>query len=96
MPTPPFPIDAIRARFPALSVSDPGGQRVYFDAPGGTQVCRDAIARMVAHLETGTANAGGCFASSVETDALSAAAHLAMADLLGGAPGEIAFGARSS
>jgi len=92
MTTPPFPIDAVRARFPALSVSDAGGRRVYFDAPGGTQICSDAIDRMVAHLRSGTANAGGAFASSVDTDAMSAAAHAAMADLLGGQPGEIAFG----
>jgi cysteine desulfurase family protein (TIGR01976 family) len=84
-----FPIDAVRARFPALSVD----YRVYFDAPGGTQVCRDSIARMVAHLETGTANSGGCFATSRDTDALSDEAHAAVADLLGGEPGEIAFGA---
>lgn len=83
-----FPIDAVRARFPALSV--PG--RIYFDAPGGTQVCADAIARMVRHLETGTANSGGAFATSRETDRLSDEAHAAIADLLGGDPGEIAFG----
>lgn len=83
-----FPIDAVRARFPALSVPD----RVYFDAPGGTQVCARAIARMVEHLETGTANSGGAFATSRDTDALADEAHAAMADLLGGDPGEIAFG----
>jgi cysteine desulfurase family protein (TIGR01976 family) len=87
-----FPIDAVRARFPALSVNDAGGQRVYFDAPGGTQICQDAIDRMVAHLRGGTANSGGKFATSVETDAMSAAAHEAMADLLGAQAGEIAFG----
>jgi cysteine desulfurase family protein (TIGR01976 family) len=92
MTTPSFPIDAVRARFPALSVCDPGGRRVYFDAPGGTQICNDAIDRMVAHLRAGTANAGGSFASSIDTDAMSMAAHEAMADLLGGQPGEIAFG----
>ncbi|PAX07765.1 cysteine desulfurase-like protein [Sphingomonas lenta] len=84
----PFPIDAVRACFPALSVPD----RVYFDAPGGTQVCAQAIARMVEHLETGTANSGGVFATSRDTDALAEEAHAAMADLLGGDPGEIAFG----
>lgn len=83
-----FPIDAVRARFPALHKGD----RVYFDAPGGTQVCAPAIARMVTHLEGGTANSGGAFETSRETDALSDAAHAAMADLLGGDPGEIAFG----
>ncbi len=92
MTSQPFPIDAVRARFPALSVDEPGGRRVYFDAPGGTQICNDAIEHMVAHLRSGTANAGGSFASSIDTDAMSEAAHAAMADLLGGQPGEIAFG----
>lgn len=81
-----FPIDAVRARFPALD------HRAFFDAPGGTQACDAAIDRMAAHLRTGTANSGGAFATSVATDALSADAHAAMADLLGGAPHEIAFG----
>lgn len=84
-----FPIDAVRARFPALHQP---GNRAYFDAPGGTQACADAIRGMVAHLESGTANAGGAFRTSVETDALSQEAHAAMADLLGGKPEEIAFG----
>ena len=87
-----FPVDAVRARFPALTVTDGGQPRIYLDAPGGTQICRPALAAMVAHLEGGTANAGGAFATSVETDTMSAAAHAAMADLLGGAPDEIAFG----
>jgi cysteine desulfurase family protein (TIGR01976 family) len=87
-----FPIDAVRARFPALAKTDSGRPRIYFDAPGGTQACAPAIAAMVAHLEGGTANAGGPFATSIETDATSDAAHLAMADLLGGSVDEIAFG----
>ncbi|MET0308440.1 MAG: cysteine desulfurase-like protein [Sphingomonas sp.] len=82
-----FPIEAVRAQFAAL-VSD----RVYFDAPGGTQICAPAVARMVAHLHSGTANSGGTFRTSIETDALSDEAHAAMADLLGGKPEEIAFG----
>ena len=87
-----FPIDAVRARFPALVVTDAGRPRIYFDAPGGTQVCADAIRAMGDYLARGTANSGGAFATSVETDALSRAAHQAMADLLGAEPGEIAFG----
>ena len=96
-----FPIDRVRAEFPALATTDtttdaaPDGgarPRIYFDAPGGTQACRAAIRRMAEHLERGSANAGGAFASSVETDALSRAAHEAMADLLGGEADEIAFG----
>jgi len=84
-----FPIDAVRARFPALSA---GNNRIYFDAPGGTQICQPAIDRMLAHLKSGTANSGGAFITSRETDALSEEAHRAMADLLGADPGEIAFG----
>ena len=87
-----FPINAVRARFPALAKTDGGEPRVYFDAPGGTQACAPAIAAMVAHLEGGTANAGGSFVTSIETDATSDAAHLAMADLLGSRADEIAFG----
>ncbi len=88
-----FPIEAVRGRFPALGVTDDGRPRVYFDAPGGTQICQDAIDGMVAHLRSGTANSGGDFVTSRETDALSEAAHQSMADLLGAEPGEIAFGA---
>jgi cysteine desulfurase family protein (TIGR01976 family) len=87
-----FPSDQIRAQFPALATTDGGSPRIYFDAPGGTQACAPAIARMREHLERGTANSGGAFASSVETDAMSEAAHAAVADLLGAEAGEIAFG----
>lgn len=87
-----FPIEQVRHRFPALAVTDAGRPRVYFDAPGGTQACADAIDAMRRHLEEGTANAGGAFATSEAVDALSAAAHEAVADLIGGAADEVAFG----
>jgi len=87
-----FPIDAVRSRFPALSREVEGQSAVYFDAPGGTQACDAAIGAMVAHLSGGTANAGGPFATSIETDRLSDDAHAAIADLLGARPEEIAFG----
>ena len=85
-------INAVRAEFPALGVRDVDRARIYFDAPGGTQICRSAISRMVAHMESGTANSGGPFATSVATDALARSAHEAMADLLGATADEIAFG----
>ena len=67
----PFPIDAVRAHFPALRQD-----HIYFDAPGGTQVCAPAIRAMVAHLERGTANSGGAFTTSRETDAMEAQSHV--------------------
>jgi selenocysteine lyase/cysteine desulfurase len=85
-------IDAIQAEFPALAVRDGDRPRIYFDAPGGTQLCRSAIDAMIAHMTTGTANKGGAFTTSAATDALSRAAHEGMADILGGRAGEIAFG----
>src|SRR5437763_1044838 len=87
-----FPIDQVRGQFPALSRTDGAAERIYFDAPGGTQACRPAIAAMARHLEEGSANSGGAFATSLETDALSEAAHAAAADLLGGDAGDVAFG----
>lgn len=83
-----FPIEAVRAHFPALNARE-----IFLDAPGGTQICQPAIDAMVAHLTGGTANAGGAFRTSRETDAVSAAAHHAMAELLGAQAEEIAFGA---
>jgi cysteine desulfurase family protein (TIGR01976 family) len=87
-----FPIDAVRSRFPALDVSDGDRRRVYLDAPGGTQVCSDAIQHMTRHLMDGTANSGGAFTTSAAVDALSRSAHEAVADLLGAHPDEVAFG----
>jgi cysteine desulfurase family protein (TIGR01976 family) len=87
-----FPIDQVRAQFPALARTDGGAPRIYFDAPGGTQACRPAIAAMTRHLEEGSANSGGAFSTSIEIDALSQAAHEAAADLLGAEAGDIAFG----
>lgn len=87
-----FPIDAVRRRFPALHVTDGGRRRVYLDAPGGTQICSDAIDAIARHLGEGMANAGGAFATSRAVDALSRSAHEAVADLIGAAADEVAFG----
>jgi cysteine desulfurase family protein (TIGR01976 family) len=87
-----FPIDAVRRRFPALSVTDAGRPRAYLDAPGGTQVCDAAIEAMRRQQAMGTANAGGAFATSRGVDALAADTRRAVADLLAADPDEIAFG----
>jgi cysteine desulfurase family protein (TIGR01976 family) len=87
-----FPISAVRDRFPALAATSAGRSRIYLDAAGGTQVCADAIAAINAHMTQGTSNVGGVFETSRATEAMSAEAHAAMADFLGGHPAEIAFG----
>ena len=83
----------VRAAFPALARVHAGHPVAYFDGPGGTQVPRavaDAIADYLLHHN---ANAHWAYPTSRETDAVIAGARLAMADLLGGRPDEIAFGA---
>lgn len=93
MATETFDVEAARAQFPALQVTDAGQARIYLDAPGGTQLSAQAIDGMVAYMAGGTANDGGAFTTSVRTDALVREAHAAMASFLGGEAGEIAFGA---
>ncbi|MDO9487965.1 MAG: cysteine desulfurase-like protein [Sphingomonadaceae bacterium] len=87
-----FDVEAVRAQFPALEISDGGYARVYLDAPGGTQVCERAVERMCAYIRSGTANDGGAFATSIATDRLSTEAHARVAAFLGAADGEVAFG----
>lgn len=86
-------VDRVRAEFPALAVSDHNRQRLFFDAPGGTQVPRQVIERITGYLTRCNANSGGAFVTSRESDEISAEAHRAMADLLN-APddAEIVFG----
>jgi cysteine desulfurase family protein (TIGR01976 family) len=94
MPANNWDIGAIRAQFPALTVTDDGRRRIFFDAPGGTQVARQVITRITGYLVQHNANSGGPFITSRRSDASSEEAHRAMADLLN-APAweEIIFGA---
>lgn len=86
-------IEACRRQFPALARNVNGKPAVYLDGPGGTQVPQrviDAVGHYLAHTN---ANHGGCFATSVESDAALDEAQCAMADLVGcDDPDEIAFG----
>jgi len=82
-----FPIDRVRAEFPALA-----SHAIYLDNPGGTQVSRRVLDRMTDYLVRCNANKGGAFRTSVESDAVLAAAHTAMAALLNCRPEEIVFG----
>jgi len=86
-------VAAIRARFPALERRHRGSPVAYFDGPGGTQVPRAVVDAMADYLLHHNANTHWAYPTSVETDEALAAARTALADLLGGKPAEIAFGA---
>ena len=84
----------IRAKYPALNRCVGDHDAAYFDGPGGTQVPEpviDAVSHYLAHTNS---NHGGLFPSSLESDAILAEAHQAMADFLGSDDaGTIIFGA---
>jgi cysteine desulfurase family protein (TIGR01976 family) len=86
-------LDAFRARFPALRREHNGSPVAYFDGPGGTQVPQDVVDAMADYLLHHNANTDWAYPTSHETDAVIAASREALADLVGGSAGEIAFGA---
>ena len=89
----PFDVEAVRAEFPSLSITDGGRQRVYFDNPAGTQVPRRVVDAVSDCLVRANANLGGYFASSRLAGELVDGAHAAMRDFLNAADsGEIVFG----
>jgi cysteine desulfurase family protein (TIGR01976 family) len=88
----PFDIDWVRSQFPALAMEVNGHPAAFFDGPGGTQVPKRVIDAISAYLESANANTHGAFATSRRSDEVLAAAHAAMADLLGCDPAEIVFG----
>ncbi|NOX68058.1 MAG: cysteine desulfurase-like protein [Gammaproteobacteria bacterium] len=88
-----YDLDAIRSRFPSLSIEDDGASRIYFDNPAGTQVARSVVDSMSACLIEANANLGGGFATSDRADAVVEYAHQAMADFLNATSAdEIIFG----
>jgi cysteine desulfurase family protein (TIGR01976 family) len=87
-----FDVDAIRARFPALSLTNEGRPMVFFDGPGGTQVPQSVIDAVAGYYRTSNANHGGAFPTSERSDAVVNDAHAALADLLGVDADEITLG----
>src|SRR5215213_1250288 len=81
-------VEAVRARFSALSAST-----AFFDGPGGTQVPDEVIVAIAGYLRDSNANTGGFFETSRRTDAVLEDARHAAASFVGGAPEEIVFGA---
>ena len=91
---PPFDVDALRARFPALALEHEGRPMAFFDGPGGTQVTDTVIEAVSDYYRTSNANHGGTFPRSERSDAILDEAHAALADLLNAAsPDEIKLGA---
>jgi cysteine desulfurase family protein (TIGR01976 family) len=83
-----YDVEALRAEFPALALTEGGRPVAFFDGPGGTQVPRRVIDAVVRYFETSNANDGGAFGTSHRSDALVAEAHAALADFLGAASGD--------
>jgi cysteine desulfurase family protein (TIGR01976 family) len=89
----PYDLETVRSRFPALSITDNGTPRIYFDNPAGTQVPQLVVDRMTQCLLESNANLGGYFTTSRLAVAVAESAHAAMADLLNApSPDEIIFG----
>ncbi len=90
---PTFDATTARVQFPALSLTDDGAARVYFDNPAGTQVPRQVIDRTVDCLVAKNANLGGYFSTTRQAGDLVDEAHHALADFYNAAsPKEIIFG----
>lgn len=88
-----YDVELIRRQFPALARHHGGHPVAYFDGPGGTQTPRAVGDAMLDYLYHHNANTHWVYPTSIETDALLAAAREALADLLGAGGTEIAFGA---
>ena len=86
-------IDRIRGQFPALSETDEGKARLYFDNPAGTQVPQMVVDRMANCMLYSSANLGGDFPTSMRAGAVVDGARAAMVDFLNApSPDEISFG----
>lgn len=84
--------EEIRASFPALERRHEGRLVAYFDGPGGTQAPRSVVEAMTDYLLHHNANTHWAFPTSAESDAVLAEARRTLADFLGAAADEIAFG----
>ncbi len=87
-----FDVEAIRARFPALSLTHDDRPIVFFDGPGGTQVPESVIDAVARYYRESNANHGGAFTTSERSDVIGEDAHAAIADLLGVDADEVTLG----
>src|ERR1051326_873017 len=86
-------MEHLRAHFPSLSRIHNGHPVAYFDAPGGTQVPRAVAEAMNDYLFHHNANTHWAYPTSIESDAIIAAARDAVGDFLNCAADEVVFGA---
>jgi cysteine desulfurase family protein (TIGR01976 family) len=88
-----YDLSEIRARFPSLTLTDDGRERLYFDNPAGTQVPASVVDRMADCMTRANANVGGAFSTSRLADDIVHEARQAAADFLNApSPDEIIFG----
>ena len=87
-----FPIEEVRAQFPALKRVHKNKPVVYFDGPGGAQTVQSAIDAVASYMTRGGANLHGNFPTSHETEELIARAKSDIAVLFNARPNEVAFG----
>lgn len=83
-----YDVAEVRALYPALAN---GG--AFLDGAAGTQVPRAVIDAIAEAYKKGIGNAGGVFRASERSAAITSAARAAVADLVGGDPGGVVFGA---
>ena len=84
----PLDLNKIRHQFPALHSG-----AVFLDNPGGTQVAKNCLDRILEYLIETNANHGGAFRTSRESDAVLLKARTAIAEFLNAArPEEVLFG----
>ena len=83
-----FDVETVRKDFPALAEG-----LAHFDGPGGTQVPAAVSDAVAGTMRSAVSNRHGPFASSRRADAIVDAARAAVADLVGGDPAGVVFGA---
>lgn len=88
-----FDLQALRAQFPALAITDAGVRRIYFDNPAGTQVPVSVAEAVSECLLAKNSNLGGYFTAAAVADEVVQSAREAMADFLNSpSSDEIIFG----
>ena len=82
----------VRSQFPSLTQKVNGQPAVFLDGPGGTQVPQRVIDAISDYLALDSANTGGAYQTSRNTDRMIAEARAAMGDFLNCGADEVVFG----